>query len=306
MKTLVVGATGYLGSAIARNLNLHGAETYGLARSPEKSAQLTAAGVRPFDGGLDDIGQRKALVEPFDVIVLAAAMPFDLEYEVVSSLVDLCRGSRRHLILTSGTGVLAIDSKDGRWNENTFAEDDPFPFPASFAREARLKTEDLVRAAAADGLHTTVVRPPLLYGHGGSSQVPMIFDSVSKTGDASYIGHGLNLYSNVHVDDAADVFRLAIEKGTPGALYHAVAGEADYRSIAEAVATVSGCKAQSISYEQACEIWHPIAATMGLAVNSRSTCPRTRRELGWEPQRLDLIEDIRSGSYRDTYLETAR
>lgn len=302
MKTLLVGATGYLGLAIARNFKTNRMEIHGLARNLRNRTKLEAVGVLPVESDLMDPAKREALVAQFDVIILAAAMPYDVEYEVVSALIESCRGFRRHLIFTSGTGVLAIESKDGRWNENTFAEDDPFPFPAIFPRTVRLRTEELVRGAASGSLHTTVIRPPLLYGHGGSTQVPMVFESARKTGRACYVGYGLNLYSNVHVDDAADVFRLAIENGTPGALYHAVAGEANYRSIAEAVARVIGGDAQSVSYKQAIEIWHPSAVDAALAVNSRSTSPRTRKELGWEPQQVDLIEDIRNGSYRDAFL----
>jgi nucleoside-diphosphate-sugar epimerase len=51
------------------------------------------------------------------------------------------------------------------------------------------------------------------------------------------MGLGLNLYSNIHVDDLAEAYALAHEKGTPGAVYHAVGGEANFRAVAEAVAT---------------------------------------------------------------------
>jgi nucleoside-diphosphate-sugar epimerase len=143
-----------------------------------------------------------------------------------------------------------------------------------------------------------VVRPPLIYGHGGSTQVPAIFASVQKTGKACYIGSGLNLYSNVHVDDLAEAYRAVVERGSPGALYHAVSGEVNFRSIAEAVAEVMECETESISFARSCELWGELLAGNGLAVNSRSVPRRTRDELGWEPQHLDLIDDIRNGSYR--------
>jgi nucleoside-diphosphate-sugar epimerase len=128
-----------------------------------------------------------------------------------------------------------------------------------------------------------------------------MFQSAEQTGTVCYLGYGLNLYSNVHVDDAAEVFVLARERGASGALYHAVAGEADFRSIAEAVAAVVGCEARSVTYEEACTIWHPRTVDAGFAVNSRSVPRRTRTELGWEPRDLDLLGDIRTGSYRDWY-----
>jgi nucleoside-diphosphate-sugar epimerase len=197
--------------------------------------------------------------------------------------------------------VVSIEAGDGQWNENAFAEDDPFPFPARHNRAVRIKTEDFVRGAAAGGLHTTVIRPPLIYGHGGSIQIPQLFESARKTGAACYLGQGMNLYSNVHVDDLAEVYCLAIEKGRPGALYHAVSGEANFRMLAEAVASVSGCGTRSLNYAEACDLWGNVWVDLALAVNSRIRAPRTRAELGWVPQHLDVVEDIRSGSYREAY-----
>ena len=124
---------------------------------------------------------------------------------------------------------------------------------------------------------------------------------MKTTGSACYLGAGLNLYTNVHVRDLAQVYRLALEKGAPGALYHAVAGEANFRSLAEAVAEVMGCKARSVTLDEAKEIWTPFIGPLFFGVSSRSRAPRTRRELGWEPKYLDVIDDIRNGSYRATY-----
>jgi len=108
----------------------------------------------------------------------------------------------------------------------------------------------------------------------------------------------------VHVDDLAEIYCLAIECGTPGGLYHAVAGEANFRTIAEAVAEVVGCKTRSLNYQESCALWGDVWVDLALAVNSRSVARRTRAELGWEPRHIDVIEDIRSGSYRKHYEDT--
>ncbi len=298
MKTLIIGATGYIGSAIARNLKTHGHEVHGLARNDGNIAKLEAAGVVPAAGDLDQIEGVALLAAQYDATILAGLAGRSEESVVVAALVESCRGSSRKFIYTSGTGVLGIEAHDGRWSDYAFEEDDPFPFAGAETRAWRIPTEEMVREAGRQGVHAMVLRPPLVYGHGGSTQVPAIFESVLKTGKACYIGLGLNLYSNVHVDDLAEAFRLALEKGTPGALYHTVAGEVNFRAIAEAVAHVMQCQTESISFERACEIWGERIASIALAVNSRSVARRTREELGWEPRHLDMIDDIRSGSYR--------
>lgn len=300
MKTFVIGATGYVGSAVARAFKARGHHVAGLARNDSAVEALEQAGVEPMSGTVDDEDFCSRLAE-FDVIVMAAMIPFEQEAPFMARLFAAFQGQPKHIIFTSGTGVLSIEAKDGSWNQNTFAEDDPFPFPSRPNREIRIQTEDMVRQASDGALKTYVIRPPLIFGRGGSIQVPQIFESARRTGKACYLGAGLNLYSAVHVDDLADAYCLAVERGTPGALYHTVAGEANFRSIAEAVAQVVGCETQSLNYDEACELWGAFWVDIALAVNSRSIARRTVAELGWSPKHLDVIEDIRNGSYRQKY-----
>jgi hypothetical protein len=84
-----------------------------------------------------------------------------------------------------------------------------------------------------------------------------------------------------------------------------VAGEVNFRTIAEAVGEVTGCPTRSLNYQQAVELWGAPWVDLGLAVNSRIRAPRTRAELGWEPAYVDVIDDIRHGSYKQSY-DTAK
>lgn len=302
MKAFVIGATGYVGRHVAAALKARGHDVTGSARSPANVAALEGAGIAALPGSLEDPGALAQAAAGFDVVVMAAMVPFEAEMAITQALLDACgRGATRAFLFTSGTGVLSIEARDGAWSQYAFAEDDPFPFPARHNRTVRIETEAMVRDAAGGGLATYVIRPPLIFGNAGSIQVPQIFESARKTGAACYLGAGLNLYSSVHVEDLAEVYCLALEKGVPGALYHTVGGEANFRQIAEAVAQVMGCGTRALDYAAACELWGAVWVDLALAVNSRSIAERTVRELGWVPRRPDLIEDIRSGSYRAHY-----
>ncbi|WP_294569452.1 NAD-dependent epimerase/dehydratase family protein, partial [uncultured Arthrobacter sp.] len=301
MKALVVGATGYLGSHVAAGLRSEGYEVHGLARSDSSADRMRERGIVPLPGDASDIARVAESVGDFDTVVMSAMLPFRQEAELTAAIVEQLSGSSRSLIFVSGTGVLSIAARDGQWNENTFAEDDPFPHPELPNRMIRIRTENIVRDAARTGLRTVVVRPPLLWGEAGSVQVPQFFNSVLQTGQACYLGAGLNLYSHAHVRDVADVVVRASERGTPGALYHVVAGEVAFRTVAEAVAAVTGQATRSVDFDEAIRIWGERWVTIGLAVNSRSRAPRTRAELDWTPRFTDLVEDIRSGSYAQAW-----
>lgn len=307
-KALIIGATGYVGSAVSRALLGRGYRVLGMARKPGNRATLSANGLEPVDGDLKDANKLAKLGAAVDVVVFAPMIPFADEAAALSPLIDGLRdsaaGKPKRLLFASGSGVVSTASLDGTWSDYAAAEDDPFTFPALPTRVARLPTEALVREAASDRLATAVIRPPLIWGRAGSIQVPQIFESVKKTGSACYLGHGLNLYSNVNIDDLADLFALVVERGTPGALYHAVSGEANFREIAEAVADVAQCETRSLDYNQACSVWGTTWVDMGLAVNSRIVARRSRQELGWAPRQLDLIADIRSGSYAQRFCDT--
>lgn len=299
MRILIIGANGYLGSNIARELLEHGYAVSGLARTPELGAQMAAHGVTPESGDLTNLTRLQRIADAYDGLIFAPVVPFEEEAPALNALLSGYEGSDKAFLFTSGTGVLSIPTRNGEWRQENFDEDDPYV--ARHWLSMRVETENLVRVAASKGVRSCVMRPPQIWGRGGSKQLPAIFDSVQKTGAACYIGAGLNLYSHVHVDDLARQYRLALEKGAPGALYHAVAGEVNWRTLAEAVADVTKSQTRSVSFDEACAIWGDMYADLFFGVSSRSRAVRSRRELGWEPTIFDIVDDVRHGSYADAY-----
>ncbi len=298
-RVFIIGAGGFVGTAVAKLLSARGYQVSGLARSKEAAERLRAAGYGAEEGDLEHLQKLAEIADRYEVTIFAPTIQFNEEAAVITPLLDRYAGTGRVFIFTSGTGVLSIPCPNGEWREETFAEDDPFT-PVDWMA-IRVETENMVRGYSAKGVRAMVIRPPLIWGHGASYQIPGIFESVEKTGSACYVGLGLHLYSNVHVDDLADLYLKAIEHGVAGALYHAVAGEANFRQIAEAVAEVMACEARSVDMQEATEIWGPVIARLLFAVSSRSRAVRSRKELAWSPQHLDMIDDIRNGSYRKRY-----
>jgi nucleoside-diphosphate-sugar epimerase len=96
-----------------------------------------------------------------------------------------------------------------------------------------------------------------------------------------------------------------VQKGASGALYHAVSGELNYRSIAEAIARKLKVSTRSVTVEEAIQVWDRFTGPIVFSSCSRTVSPRAR-ELGWTPQpeRLDIFADCAHPAY-DTPEERA-
>jgi nucleoside-diphosphate-sugar epimerase len=290
MKMFVLGATGLLGGGVARRLAAAGHAVTGLARSAEAAAKLEAAGIIPCLGDLErDLEAAVSAGLAADAIVFAPQLLLEPERRAVLAFLDRLAGTGKTFVFTSGTGVLSQRTL-GDWSPDSFAEDEVFTPAKSIA--GRVETENLVRAAVDRGVRGIVIRPPLIWGPGDHGPMAMIYRSVSLTGAACYIGRGLNCYTNVHIDDLSHLYGLAIDKGAPGALYQAAAGEIPNRWIAEAVARDLGVETRSLTMDEAFEVWGKFAALIVMGASSRSRSPRAREDLGWIPQHLDMLGQI--------------
>lgn len=288
-RIFLIGATGFVGTGIADHMVADHHQVSGLARSDEAAAGLRARKVDPILGDLEtDLDLVLAAARDADTAIYAAQVAFEREPGIIRALTDALAGTGKTLIFLSGSGVF-MQRTQGAWSADSFAEDDAFvPEPLAVAR---VEAESIVRAAARRGVQAMVIRPPVIWGPGDDGPVAAVYRSIARTGAACYIGSGLAAYSNVHRADLARLFSAAMARGTPGALYHAVAGEIPYRWIAEAVARDMGVEARSLSMDEATAVFGPFGALL-LSACSRSRDPRTRAELGWAPTRFDLLSEV--------------
>lgn len=236
------------------------------------------------------------MVGDHDAVIWAAQLMLEEELRVTSALIDALADTDRPLIFTSGTSLMSIPT-NGDWDERSFAEDEPFEPRRQIA--PRLEAEQLVRSSVERGVKAMVIRPPMIWGNGGCRLISDFYHSARATGSVCYIGRGLNVYSNVHVEDLAELYRLALEKGQGGALYFAVSGEVSYGVIARTIADTLGVGTRSITVEEGCEIWDRFMGRIVMCSCSRQRSPRAREELGWKPRedRLDILDECSNPAY---------
>lgn len=121
----------------------------------------------------------------------------------------------------------------------------------------------------------------------------MLGNAVKKAGVAPYIGDGSNRWSAAHRSDVAIFLRLIVEKAhtTNTSFYHAVAEEGiPFKDIMGAIAKKLDVPLKSQSVEEATSILGFFAPLVSW--DNPTSSERTRRELGWEPRNIGLLEDI--------------
>ena len=295
MRVFITGATGWIGSAIVRELVAGGHRVTGLVRSDHNSETLSALGATPVLGSLDDPDLlRRAADEADGVIHTAFGVDFSRfaemgrqEQQVIEAFGEVYAGSDRPVVATSGFFVLPPGQ--------TFTE---AVFPAPVDPRLPRAPEQAVALITERGVRATVVRlPRSVHGRGERHGfVPMLAKVARDTGVSAFVGDGENLWPSVHRLDAAHLFCLALQNGAEGGPFHAVADEGvPYRLIAEAIGRQLGVPARSLSPDEATAHFGLLALFVG--GNGPASSRRTRQRLGWEPLQADLISDIDHPDY---------
>jgi nucleoside-diphosphate-sugar epimerase len=290
MRVFVTGATGFIGSALVKELIGAGHQVIGVYRDDEKAKALAATGAEIYRGSIAEPESLKAGAARADgVIHLAFNHDFSRfvqncedDRRVIQTLGSALAGSDRPLIVTSGTamantvpGQLAME--DGA--------------VVTSAQHPRAASEEEVAALAADGLNVSVVRLPQVHDTARQGLISPAIQTYRQKGVCAYIGDGSNRWPAAYVLDVARLYRLAIERAEPDAKYHAVAEEGiAMREIAETLGRRLKLPARSIAAEEAPAFfgWLAMLASLDMPASSAET----RKKLGWQPTGPGLIADL--------------
>lgn len=304
MKIFGIGLSGYIGTVVAEKLQEKGHELIGLARSEESAELLRSRGITPVMGKMGDYDViNKAAKEADGAIGLAtggvmtnmmAPGASNNYYLTVTAILDAFEGTGKPYVQTNGTGF---------WNGNTkenpgiilTEELDPHPL---YYYAGNLPIYRAMRASGERGVRGVLVAPAQVYGREGSyiGPVARCFDCCRKYGAMYTLDPTLGgVVTYVHVDDLADLFVLAFEKGTPGNLYFGASDTVITHEMARAVSRVAGLKGRIdlATEEKLAELCGPIVVGQ-FKSKLIASGEKARRELGWQPSRPGLLEELAS------------
>lgn len=296
MRVFVAGASGAIGRPLVQRLIAAGHAVTGMTRREEKAEEIRAAGAEAVVCDVFDAAALEAAVtaaQPQAVIHALTALPakFDPKSDYLAATNRVRSEGTRNLVAAAraaGARRIVAESvaffyePEGDWVKDEEARlfvDPPGRFGA--AREALGVLEREV--VEAEGLEGLVLRfgwfygPGTYYDRGGSV--------AEETLKRRYpvIGAGTGTFSFVHVDDAAEAFVAALERGAPG-LYNVVDDEpAPLREWLPVYAEALGAKPP-----RRVPAWLARLAAgkdlAGAAVEMRGASnAKAKRELGWAP-----------------------
>jgi nucleoside-diphosphate-sugar epimerase len=291
MRVFVTGAAGFIGSAVVKELMGAGHSVLGLARSDANVTKLQAAGADVHRGSLEDLDSLKSGAKKADgVIHLAFNHDFSkfaengaVEGRAIEAMGDVLAGSNRPLVVTSGTAMIA---------------------PGHVATEDIKMTGDLPRKSewAADqvkakGVRTMAIRlAPCVHGHDSQGFASVLIQTARDKRVSTYVGDGANRWTAVHRLDAARLYRLALEKGTAGGIYHGIGDEGiAVKDLATAIGKGLNVPVKSITPDEAPAHFGFIGMFIGADIPASSA--KTQKELGWHPTHPGLLAALAEGSY---------
>ena len=288
MRTLVTGASGFVGRTLCAQLIERGHDVSSLVRRPGAEP----AGTRAVAGDLTDGPSLSAAIaaeRPDCVIHLAAEIASQrserkihaVNVEGTARLLEVCLAPAPSGRPEEGPRVVfASTVVTGDARGALLTEEDPLPVETPYGRSK----QEGERMVLESGLPAVVIRPSHVYGSGGWYASELVA-GLRRPGRLAVIGSGQNLWDIVHVHDVAHALVLAAEQAPAGSIYHVV----DDQPITFYDFMALTARRLGVGAPRRAPVWlaRMIAGSNAVdaAVRSaRSSNAKIRRELGWEPR----------------------
>ena len=277
MHVLVLGGTGSIGAPVVRALVGRGHHVIALARSDSSATKVASLGANPLGGDIAAAERWLPALPPLDAVVHLAcdfgSAMIDVDRRLLDGLLPhlAAQPNQARFIYTGGCWLF------GATGNEVANEQSPFRPLQAFA----WMVPHLQRILETKGIAPIVIHPAMVYEPAAG-----VF--------AYFVAEARKRRPLVHRDDLADLYVLALERGTSRTSYigAAIPGLPIGR-IARAIAQRFGLRDQVPQIVSA----DVIAAELGdwargRAMDQQLSGEKARRELGWMPVHLDPEAEI--------------
>ena len=253
MTTLVTGATGFLGSAIVRELLKDGRRVKVLVRKGADTRNIAGLDLEIAHGDLCDMASLHSALKGCDSLFHAAAyyslwdkdkrLIYDINVEGTRNILQSAENQGvRKIVYTSTVGCIGLLA-NGRPN-NEITPFDPLSLSNDY-KKSKYEAEQIALDFASRGLPVIIVNPSTPIGPRDIKPTPtgkIILDFLHRKMPA-YLDTGLNL---IDVADCARGHLLAEQKGTAGERYILGNRDMSLKEILDTLAKITGLKAPKI------------------------------------------------------------
>ncbi|WP_312901604.1 NAD-dependent epimerase/dehydratase family protein [Chryseobacterium taichungense] len=288
-RILITGITGYIGGTVAKKLLDKNYQVIGLIRNDAQARELQAAGIETIVGDIHDETVLRDATSNADAIIHNADSADDAY--TADGIVNALEGSGKTFIFTSGSAIFG-GKENGEKSDFVFTED--IPLQPRLEMASRVLINQHILLAAKKYIRSIVIVPTMVYGEGlgmkkTSIQLPALINLSKEKGFGVYFGKGENIWSNIHIEDLADLYVLALEKAKAGSLYYAENGSSTIKNLAEKISERYKLQAaQSVTVQEAVNTFGPAGGYFGFASNSLCNADKARTELNWKPQHYSI------------------
>lgn len=307
MRALVTGATGFLGSRVARRLTEVGADVRVIVRPTSNLHRLEDLDVEIVHGDVTDRASVVEAMRDVDVVYHCAAL-VELGPPDVTRLHDVNVNGTRHVLeaaadadtlavhvsSVSALGPTGPEEVDESW----WLVDEPIVPYERTKREAH----ELARSFAASGARVRIGIPGGIYGYGDESSMAALITAF--TSYPTPVGYMPELVQSlVNVDDCAEGLRLIAEGADDGDEFILCADAVPFRTWFELIAFGAGrrppiafvsTKAVRSASRPAAGVLRRLGSNPGIVTDTVAIATRhqafsgdkARRQLGWNPRPL--------------------
>ena len=291
MNVALTGATGFIGSHVLSDLHEHGHQVTALVRNDEQADVVAARGATPTVADLYDRTAVVSVLRDVDAAIHTASpgdeTSADLDSAVVDAAIEAYAGSGKPYIHIGGLWV--------HGDNTSITEESPLNPPALVAWKPAIAR----RVLDARDMRGVVIGPGVAYGDGAGIPALLLGSPRDDAGNLIMLGTGQQHWSTVHVADLADFYRRVLESDSARGYY--VIGDGVNPTVAEiteAAAVAAGAPGAVAGSDEEARARLGDYFAEALLLDQGTDAAKARAELDWNPAHPNLVDDLRSGSYR--------